>query len=509
MKCINVRPKLISHPMVCLSILLLALTGCGSGSDEEKVGYIKFYNASPSAPSIYMSVDEDLDDDDTDEVELTYSAVPYASVSATNSLEKGAYYVELGYQVDDSSDRDDLQLIYQEQLQIKKDQIKFVVLTSDIRSPNILTYDIDLVDDDNDADDDLFNLRLLNLSVNANYASLDLYVSKDNQTFNEAQLLGTLNVEDLSDNIKLAQEDYIYYITLAGSSEVLYTSEDVAYSSVAQYIVVIRDNAGVGSAPFTIDSIGTNGIKQLNDIDAEAQFSFYNAIEVDVIDGTLPSYQGTVNVKVRRNGTTEFIFNNLAKGELSATTTTANGDYSFDIVEPNSGDVYLSRVLLTLIDNADNTIFLYGHKTPIDDDNDGIVDENQDGIVDGYETKIKSLTVTNSSSVSVFSHTMKIVNLADSDDFSRVTFYFVENDEIIATASHSASVLEEKTSSVTLLNNTYEVHAIATIDGTSVIMDSYNLVLDEDSKDQFVIFEADASRESGFKMLFVDQKPKD
>ena len=46
-----------------------------------------------------------------------------------------------------------------------------------------------------------------------------------------------------------------------------------------------------------------------------------------------------------------------------------------------------------------------------------------------------------------------MVNLSDSDDFSRVKFYFVENDEVISTADNTLSVLQESNSSITLINN--------------------------------------------------------
>ena len=498
--------RLLNSPVASISLLILSLSGCGSGSDDDSTGYIKFYNAAANAPAIYMTVDENLDDDDDDEVEQTYSAVAYGNVSATNSLDRGNYYVELAYQVDDSAKREDLTLVYQQQLGINNERITFVVLTGDVRSPEVLSFDIPVVDDDGDADDDLFNVRLLNLSANSNYSSLDLYMSKDNETFNEAKLVSTLNAQDLSDNIKLAQDDYIYYITLAGGTEVLYRSDEVSYATVNQYIIAIRDNAGVGSSPFTIDSIGTNGITRLDDIDSEAQFTFYNAIAEDLVDNSLPDYQGVVNIQMSKIGGGVFNFDNLARGQFSEITVSSKGDYNLSVNNPLSGKIYLNSALLNLAENADNTIFLYGLKTAVDDDNDGDTDENDDGIVDSWETKIKSLVVTNSNSSSIYSHAMKMVNLADSDDFSRIKFAFVQNNQTISTATYTASVLQEKTGSLSLLNNTYDVYAIATIDGTDVILDSLNLVLDEDSQDQFVIFEADPAAASGFKMTFAAQK---
>ena len=76
-------------------------------------------------------------------------------------------------------------------------------------------------------------------------------------------------------------------------------------------------------------------------------------------------------------------------------------------------------------------------------------------------------------------------------------------------AGSNASVLQEKTGSMSLINNTYNVYVVATIDSTDVILDTYYLVLDEDSKDQFLIFAADHTAPSGYKMSFVNQASDD
>jgi hypothetical protein len=59
---------------------------------------------------------------------------------------------------------------------------------------------------------------------------------------------------------------------------------------------------------------------------------------------------------------------------------------------------------------------------------------------------------------------------------------------------------------LTLLNNTYEIYAIATIDGTDSILDSMELVLNENSQEQYLIFEQDVYASSGYQMLLVNQK---
>ncbi|MEP0355969.1 MAG: hypothetical protein ABJH06_12265 [Paraglaciecola sp.] len=482
---------------VCLAMCVLS--SCSSDSDS-KTGYIKFYNASPNAPEIFLTVDENLDDDDDDEIEVTYSAIEYTEVSGNNILDTGTYYIELAWQDEESSDRSDLEIIYEDSVKITNEDIKFITLSGNITEPDVLTFDIEVIDDDEDDDDDLFNIRLLNL--HDEYQSVDLYASLDNETFNEAVFLSNVNFQELSDNIKLDQDQYIFYITMPGETEVLYTSVDQSYSVVSQYVIVIRDNIGVGSSDFTIDSIGTNGITELNDVYSEAEFGFYNAIATDEY---LPEYQGDIDIEVALGDENIVSIANLAKGEFSVSTITANGDYSFDANNSADGEEYIADALLSLEENGDTTIFLYGRKDAIDDDEDGVVDENEDGIVDDYEIVIKALTLAKSSSSSIYSHGVQVVNLADSDDFSRVTFYFVLNDENIDSADNLLSVLQENSGSLTLLNNTYDIYAVATIDGTDTILDTMELVLDESSQELYLIFEQDIYASSGYKMLLVNQ----
>ncbi|MEP1448028.1 MAG: hypothetical protein ABJK37_18140 [Paraglaciecola sp.] len=498
----------VGHPfyqslMLCISLSMFVLSGCSS-SDDNGTGYVKFYNASPNAPGIFLTVDENLDDDDDDEIEVTYSAVDFTEVSGNNALDTDTYFIELAWQDEESSDRSDLEIIYEDSAKIQSDTISFIALTGDVREPEVLRFDIDVVDDDDDDDDDLFNVRLLN--IHADIQDVDVYVSKDNETFNEAEFLATASYQDLSDNMKLEQDQYIFYITLPGSSDVIFTSVDQSYSVVSQYIIVLRDNTGVGSSDFTIDSIGINGITELQDVDSEAEFGFYNAISSN---DYLPDYQGKIDIDVRIADTTKVKIDDLAKGEFSESTITSNGDYAFDVLNSETSELYIKDALLSLQENADNTIFLYGRKDAIDEDEDGDIDENGDGIVDDYEIVVKSLTLTKSSSSSIYSHGVKVVNLANSEDFSRVTFYFVLNDEIISTADNLLSVLQENSGSLTLLNNTYDIYAIATIDGTDIVLDSMQMVLNETSQEQYLIFEQDENASSGYKMLLVDQKRVD
>lgn len=87
----------------------------------------------------------------------------------------------------------------------------------------------------------------------------------------------------------------------------------------------------------------------------------------------------------------------------------------------------------------------------------------------------------------------------------RVTFYFVKSDEIIETAEHRRSTTLGNAESLVLINNTYEVYAIATLDGNDIILDSQSLTLNEDSDELFLLLESDVSSATGYRMRFVTQ----
>ena len=48
------------------------LSACGGSSSDDTKGYIKFYNASSDSPGIYLTLDENLDEDEDDEFEQTF-----------------------------------------------------------------------------------------------------------------------------------------------------------------------------------------------------------------------------------------------------------------------------------------------------------------------------------------------------------------------------------------------------------------------------------------------------
>ncbi len=482
------------------SCCLLALTGCGgSDSEDDATGYVNFYNASKNAPAIFLTIDEDLTDEDDDHIELTFDGVEYTRSLTNYEINTENYAIELAWQDDDSNDRDDLEIVYEGEINVSKDKIQFIVASESIDAPMVNIYNIEKIDDEDDSDDDLFNMRILN--IHADSAPVDVYMSNDDETFNEAQLIGSYSYTELSDNTKYDQEDYVFYITEAGSTEVLYQSNSIAFSYPSQYVMVVRENNGAGTSPYAIDKVSNSSTQEFLDAEAEAKFSVYNGIKHHEL---LSGYDGTLDIFI--NGVDEEAdVEGLALGAYSESIILDKGDYSLDVLTNDNSTSLLSNHLFSLTENANKTVFFYVNEENVDHDGDGDVDENGDGLVDEVEIKVNSLVVDNSTRESIYDHNMSLVNLVDSDDFNYVRLYFVRSDETISTAYNNKFVTYAEPVSINLLNNTYQVYVIADVDSSDIVLSSFELVLDEESTDQFVVIENDENSVTGYSVKMIEQ----
>lgn len=390
-------------------------------------------------------------------------------------------------------------MLYQSELSIDEDSIKFIVLSEDIQQANVTVYDIPIIDDDDDDTYERFNYRLLNLHQGD--GGVDVYVSQSDETFNEATLITNASYHALSDNQKLDQGSYVFYLTEPGQTEVVFQSSAIDYYYSAQYVMVIRQNNGAGTSSYVIDKVSNSSTVEYVDLNAEAEFRAYNAIGQNEL---LPQYHGQVSLHVNQHDDVSPI-ESLSYGQLSDAITIENGDYSVDLVTSDQQLPLLSNHLLSLPENANKTIFFYSDEENVDDDGDGNVDENGDGIVDEKELTIHSLVVNSSSRESIYDHEMKLINLVDTDDFSAVTFYFVRADETIDTAFYQRTLGFADSTDLTLKNNTYQVYVVAKYNSSDIILSNFELILDEGSVDQFVVVELDESAPTGYKTSVLSQ----
>ena len=516
-----------------LSIVLtvsvsLALFGCDSDSDSG-TGYIQLYNLSSNAPDIYLTVDQ-YDDDDYNEI--TYSGISFGGITGRLEFDTDTYDIELAWQDEfNSSELEDVVNGNFSQ-QVKEDTVNFTVLTGDIKNPTVLEYEFETRDDDeldDDSDDELFNVRVLNLHPDKK--SIELHYSESDETFAEAVLINSVAYTEMAENEKIEQDDLIFYITLAGSDEVLFTSEDISFSFAAEYIMVVRENDGAGTSPYILEILSTSSATEFADTNAEAQYRVYNGIgqytrsPSDSDSSTTPvvsddgagaeAYTGEFDFYIDGTDNTPKV-SALAFGEFSDEIVSTSGDFAMSLVAPVADTIIAKNYLLSLPENTDATVFFYLLEEAVDEDGDGDVDEDNNGIVDEYEVSVHSLVVENSQSESIYSHEVNVINFIDedeiTDDFSNIKVYFVLNDEIIETAGQSVGAVFATPTSVQLLNNTYTVKVIGQEDGTGdgsfIVLSSSQLVLDEDSKDQFLILQKDnasTATETSYKAIFANQ----
>ncbi|MCI2284508.1 hypothetical protein L3081_15325 [Colwellia sp. MSW7] len=499
------KSLLFSHrksliPLWLSMIFSLTLYGCG-GSDDSNTGYIQLYNLSSNSPGIYLTVDQ-YDDDDYSE--QTYSAISFTKIGSRFAYDPDTYDIELAWQ-NEYNNQYDLETIYENPLKVNSDTTEFIVI-GDIKEPSILIYDIPVRDDDeidDDNDDEVFNIRVLNMYNDSE--AVDIYYSESDETFNEAKLLNQATYSVMSDNQKLTQDEYIFYITLAGSNDILFTSPDITFPYAAEYILVNRANTGVGSSPYMIDIVSTSSVQAFSDTNSEASYRVYNGI---VENPLLPEYTNTFDFYINTIDESPEI-SALNYGEFSSTTLITSGDYGMSLVTPGDQSIIINNHLLALNENTDKTIFFYLLEEAVDEDSDGDIDEDGDGHIDEIEITVNSLIVENSKTESIYSHEMTVVNLIDQDeiidDFTNVKVYFVRNDEIIETADQYVTAIFATPSTVGLLNNTYSVYVIGKLDSSNIVLASTELTLNEESKNQFVILEKDANTATGYKMTFANQ----
>lgn len=165
----------------------------------------------------------------------------------------------------------------------------------------------------------------------------------------------------------------------------------------------------------------------------------------------------------------------------------------------------LSNHLISLNENSNKTVFFYAEEEYVDSDGDGNIDENGDGIIDEIDINLYSLVVNNSLSTSIYEHEIEIVNLVQSDEFDQVQVYFVRNDETIDTALYHRTINYKETSEIHLQNNSYQVFVIAKENGSRIILNSFELLLDEQSSEQFLVLEVSETSATGYKASLIEQ----
>lgn len=463
--------------------LILGLGGCGDSSDDEQsVGYLKFYNASPNAPEVRISLTY------SDEDSEVYGNVEFGETISTVEIIARTYTMELEWE----EDSEEYTTVFEQQVTIRSDEVMFFVLAGDFNSPELLTFDYEYETTElsDETDEDNFSIRAI--STISESQGVDVYLSKDDETFSEAVILGDVFFGEITTNNYFDLDSYKIYLTQSGSSEILLETNEFNFSANINYILSVVNNSGPGEQPYTIDILSTgNRVTNYSDINSGAELRVFNGIREHEL---LASYNGSVNVEILSTTFNDTI-NNINRGTSSDTAALEANDYSINISDSLSEASIAENYFISLDHNDDLTVFLYLNE----------VTEEIENEPDVTKVYLNTLPLQNSNRVSLYDHQINIINLIQDDRFDEIDIYFVRSNETVSTADFSATTRLAQSRIITLPNNTYDINLISMVDDSELLLHFQSITLTEDDGDYFLVLEVDELSPTGFTATFIPQ----
>lgn len=410
--------KVKLHLVLLVLFVLGGLTACGgsdSSSSEYSFAYLQFYNASPNGANVEV---REVDGD-------SFGSAQFGDATSMFSLDDGELTLEFI-----RTDADDQEVFIDElTVNLKSGYKTIVIMSGDFNSPVFTTYSYERETLEN-------HFRLFALSVVADNASYDFYMSESGDPFEAANFLGTVTTSDMleltfwdsdEDSDDFDEGEYTVYLTNPGSDEVVFESQTLDFIYSTEYLMTLRDVSGAIQEGLVVDTIlNSSTVSALTDVEADSQYRIYNSTELEA----------ELNVTFGGNTDEEDVSFTLAAGELSEFSTIRYGDYRVTVTDSSGAVSPLNNKLITLNQGESKAILIYNSNE-----------------------KLGAATFVESGLPQAYDKTVNFINLVS--DFDDVDFYLVRNDETIDTAEYDVQNLEfaESTSEV-LPSDYYEVIAV-------------------------------------------------
>lgn len=410
--------KVKLHLVLLVLFVLGGLTACGgsdSSSSEYSFAYLQFYNASPNGANVEV---REVDGD-------SFGSAQFGDATSMFSLDNGELTLEFI-----RTDADDQEVFIDElTVNLKSGYKTIVIMSGDFNSPVFTTYSYERETLEN-------HFRLFALSVVADNASYDFYMSESGDPFEAANFLGTVTTSDMleltfwdsdEDSDDFDEGEYTVYLTNPGSDEVVFESQTLDFIYSTEYLMTLRDVSGAIQEGLVVDTIlNSSTVSALTDVEADSQYRIYNSTNLEA----------ELNVTFGGNTDEEDVSFTLAAGELSEFSTIRYGDYRVTVTDSSGAVSPLNNKLITLNQGESKAILIYNSNE-----------------------KLGAATFVESGLPQAYDKTVNFINLVS--DFDDVDFYLVRNDETIDTAEYDVQNLEfaESTSEV-LPSDYYEVIAV-------------------------------------------------
>ncbi|MBW8191723.1 DUF4397 domain-containing protein [Neiella marina] len=451
----NLYPALV---LTAATGLLAACGGGGGGSDDKTDDVnetrIQIYNASPDSPSLSFEF-EDNDDNTTNFLFITYG-----DASALTTVQKNGNYEVTVTGLDSDGEYED---ILETELTIKNNQRNLVFASGDYPDIALTQFDFNL---DNLYED---TFRLVIADFKTSSTGYDIYAAEAGESFSDSTLWATTlpgEIFEVEEDIET--DTFDIYLTEPGSSDVIFTAEDVAMESDTGYVLITRDSFGPSEAGIALDKMtSSTTVVSYEDAYGDAQYRILNALD-QTVDSSLVSGDNTYT----QEGIEAYGFSDYE--------TVSYGDYQITISD-EAGDPLYSRVLLSLPQNSTRAAAVY-----LD--------------LAGEE---KVLTFPESVRQQTYQSEINFVNLSDID---QVDVYFVgPNETIESTPYDFQSVDFEEVESGSLPSDTYVVNVvIETEDDTlETVYISASVDFSDDYNYTMLLYKDDSNTDFGYSVLFA------
>jgi len=304
------------------------------------------------------------------------------------------------------------------------------------------------------------------------YAALDIYISKDDESYEQAQQITSLAYKSFSDLQIMDQESYIVYLTEPGSDEVVFESSAIGLDYMQTYILAVRDDSGIRGV--AIDKISNSSIVYAYaDEETGARLRFYQ------------SNNSPDNVDVYLNGINNSpTLTNFQSGILSENISLVSDTYTVTTTEAaNSANVNLANLILGIDEDDSKIVLLYPDS----------------------ENTYQGLVVEQQTRRLAFENKITLVNLGVMEQ--NIDIYFIAADETLNSTERYAKLIDYSDSAeITLLNQQYQIFVTTEDDNENLrsLFESESMTL-EANENYLMILEPDANSFSGYSLQIVKQ----
>ncbi len=444
-----------------LWLVISLIGGCGgsSSSSNGQSSSVQLFNLSSNSSLISLEVDD-----------IQAATTGFARPTALFNVSHEGSAV---YRIEHLDENSDAFVAIEEEVPLLDDFRYLSILTGDIRSPELTHTSFRLTDFDNDSQDFQLIFGQFNELIN----NIDVYISEDSETFNDAQLLFSgLDYKTFSAPEILQQDTYTFYITNAGTTNVIFESEPIRLAARTRFFLIARQDFSTGFSNILLNLLAsTPSAPTITDVSVDARIRFYNSVES----------LGTLDVIFDDNAATTFTA--LPTQTVSDYFTVNSGAHTLTLNDNTTGNPVIENLFINLDDGETPTLFLF---------------ETLD--LDGNVNGLSTTRINANERVLAFQSQVTLTNLVPESDFISV-FFVAGNDEIGTTPFRVTNLGYTATSTINLDKRNYDVFVIETDEvGNELLAFQTTLDLTNTTSNFILVAEKNSNETLGLRLSTIN-----